>query len=180
MTQDSVRIRMRGPDDEARHPKYAQMEIERRWLVDPDAVGRLEVEDPIAICDRYILGTRIRLRRMQRGADAIFKLTRKYECEDPIARPIVTAYIDASEHEVLAGLPALTLQKTRYKLRYEGHDFSIDRFEGALQGLWLGEIELADADTLRRLDNPDWSLRDVTYETSYQGAALASSGIPKD
>lgn len=180
MTQDFLRIRMRGPEDEARHPKYAHLEIERRWLVDPDAVAGLALEDAIEISDRYITGTRMRLRRMQRGDDVVYKLTRKYECDAPIARPIVTAYIEASEFDVLAGLPALTLQKTRYKVRCRDHDFSLDRFAGPLQGLWLSEIELADVEALRGLANPEWSLRDVTDETSYQGATLARSGIPKD
>lgn len=180
MTEEFLRIRMRGPEDEALHPKYAHMEIERRWLVDAEAVAGLALEDAIEIRDRYLLDTRLRLRRMQRGEDVVFKLTRKYECDDAIARPIVTAYLDQGEFDVLCALPALTLAKTRYKMRHEGHDFSLDRFEGALQGLWLSEIELANVDVLRALDNPPWALRDVTDEIQYQGATLARSGIPKE
>lgn len=171
---------MRGPHDEARHPKYAHLEIERRWLVDLAAVGGLTLEDALEISDRYVIGTRMRLRKMQRGDDVVFKLTRKYECDDPIARPIVTAYLDPAEYDVLAALPALSLVKTRYKVRHQGLDFSLDCFGGPLQGLWLSEIELADVDTLRALADPPWAARDVTDEPAYQGATLARSGIPEE
>lgn len=180
MTQDFLSIRMRGPQDEARHPKYAHLEIERRWLVDTEALAALELDDAVEISDRYILDTRLRLRRMQRAEDVVFKLTRKYECDNAIARPIVTAYIDPGEYDVLCALPALTLTKTRFKVRQGGHEFSLDRFDGSLQGLWLSEIELADVDILRSMADPPWAARDVTDEIQYQGATLARSGIPKE
>lgn len=180
MTGDFARKRMRGPSDEALAPKYAHLEIERRWLVDPTLAASLAIVDPIVIEDRYIVGTRMRLRRMRQGIDTVFKLTRKYECNDPIARPIVTAYLDEDEYAVMCALPALPLAKTRYKVHHDGHDFSLDRFEGELQGLWLSEIELDDVTQLRQMAPPPWALRDVTDELAYQGAMLASSGIPKD
>lgn len=171
---------MRGPLDEARHPKYAHLEIERRWLVDAGAASGLALEDPIEISDRYISGTRMRLRRMQRGDDVVFKLTRKYECDDPIARPIVTAYLDPAEYEVLTALPALSLVKTRHKVRHDGRDFSLDCFGGPLQGLWLSEIEFVDVEPFRAMPDPPWAVRDVTDEIQYQGATLARSGIPEE
>jgi CYTH domain-containing protein len=170
---------MRGPGDEAAHPKYAHLEIERRWLVESASVEGLVLQDPIEISDRYIIGTRTRLRTMRRGEDVVYKLTRKYACEDPISRPIVTAYLDPAEHEVFTSLPALTLSKTRFKVAHQGHDFSLDRFEGPLQGLWLSEIELADPTDLRALGDPPWALRDVTHEPAYQGASLARLGFPE-
>ncbi|MFO6447246.1 hypothetical protein ACLBKU_08890 [Erythrobacter sp. NE805] len=170
---------MRGARDEAAHPKYAHLEIERRWLVDPAAVAGLVLEDPIAIADRYIIGTRIRLRRMQCGGEAVYKLTRKYRCEDAASRPIVTAYLDEDEHAVFAALPALPLVKTRFKLEHAVRAFSLDRFGGNLQGLWLSEIEWPSLSELAALADPPWAMRDVTYDPAYQGASLARSGIPE-
>ncbi|MFM7377625.1 MAG: hypothetical protein ACKO1O_05775 [Erythrobacter sp.] len=161
------------------HPKYAHLEVERRWLVDPAAVDALAKEEPIAIADRYIIGTRTRLRIMRRGEQAVYKLTRKYDCDDPISRPIVTAYLDPDEYKVFAALPAFALTKIRYKVILEGHAFSLDQFEGPLQGLWLSEIEFADISDLRALADPYWALRDVTNEPAYQGATLARLGIPE-
>jgi CYTH domain-containing protein len=179
MTPDSSSVVMRGPHHEAARPKYAHLEIERRWLVDAGAAVHLDLIDPVAITDRYISGTRMRLRMMRRGDETVFKLTRKYECEDPIARPIVTAYLDATEYEIFAALPALKLEKTRYTVRGGGHEFSLDRFSGPLQGLWLSEMELPDLSELTALADPPWAMRDVTQEPAYQGANLARCGIPE-
>ena len=180
MNGDFILKRMRGPADEAAHPKYAHLEIERRWLVDADKLANVDLVDPIAIHDRYIEGTRMRLRSMERGGAHVFKLTRKYECDEADARPIVTAYLDEAEYAVFASLPALELTKTRFKLAHGGHEFSIDRFHGALEGLMLAEIEMDDLAALRALPDPPWAVRDVTHDLPYQGATLARAGIPKD
>ena len=180
MSEGTILKRMRGPADEAAHPKYAHREIERRWLVDAERLANAELRDPIVIHDRYIEGTRMRLRRMDRGGAIAFKLTRKYECEEADARPIVTAYITEAEYAVFASLPALELTKTRFKLAHGGNVFSIDHLGGALEGLVLAEIEMDDLAALRALPDPPWAVRDVTHELPYQGATLARAGIPKD
>ncbi len=132
-------MRMRSAEDEARAPKYAHIERERRWLVDAKRIATLDLQNPITIHDRYIIDTRMRLRRMQMGAgDPIWKLTKKYECDDPRARPIVTAYLDAAEYRTLAIANARTITKTRYRLESGDHEFSIDRFEGAFEGAFDG------------------------------------------
>lgn len=180
MSEEFILKRMRGPADEAAHPKYAHLEIERRWLVDSERLGNADLCDPIAIHDRYIEGTRTRLRRIERDGASVFKLTRKYECDKADARPIVTAYLEEAEYAVFASLPALELTKTRFKLAHGGHEFSIDRFHGALEGLMLAEIEMDDLAALRALRDPPWAVRDLTHDLPYQGATLARAGIPKD
>ena len=173
-------VRMRTAADEADAPKYAHLEIERRWLVDPAMADTISAVDPIQITDRYITDTRMRLREMRREAETVWKLTKKYECADPLVRPIVTAYLTAAESAVLARLPAQVLQKQRFRVAYQGLEFSLDRFEDQLDGLWLAEIEMADEATLRALDNPNWTVRDITQDARYQGATLARDGLPAE
>ena len=173
-------LRMRTAEDEAVAPKYAHSEIERRWLVEPALAETLPAVEPIALLDRYIDGTRLRLREMRRGEQVVWKLTKKYECIDPIARPIVTAYLTRDEYDVFAGLPSHVLAKQRYRLSHGGHDFSLDRFEGDLQGLVLAEIEVEDEATLRALPDPAWAIRDITADARYQGASLARHGQPSE
>lgn len=173
-----LRKRMRTAEDEAAAPKYAHAERERRWLVHADAAPA--GDDPIAIVDRYITGTRLRLREMRRGDDVVWKLTKKYDCADPLARPIVTAYLSRAEYDVLATLPAVTLAKRRYRVSEGGHDFSLDRFDGPLAGLMLAELEIDDDAVLRALADPAWTVRDVSDDARYQGATLAAHGLPKE
>ena len=176
-----VAKRMRSSDDEARSPKYAHLERERRWLVDPAKSALVEATDPITITDHYIAGTRLRLRRMAcAGSPPSFKLTRKYECSDPLARPIVTAYLTDAEFDVFAALPSHIIQKRRFLVREDGHDFSVDRFDGALAGLELAEIEMTDDAELRNLPDPAWTVRDVSSDSRYQGGTLVVNGIPRE
>lgn len=56
---------MRTGDDEAASPKYAHIERERRFLVDSGRLPPLDrARAAVRIEDRYIDGTRLRLRRM--------------------------------------------------------------------------------------------------------------------
>jgi CYTH domain-containing protein len=172
---------MRSAIDEAASPKYAHIERERRWLVDP--TKRPELGDVyILIEDRYIDGTRLRLRRMtdsSTGSQAL-KLTRKYESDDPLARPIVTAYLTDAEYAVFATLSARAIVKRRYPVVERGVEFSIDCFSGSLEGLELAEIECADDASLLALFPPLWAGREVSHDPQFQGGALVAHGIPKD
>ncbi len=166
---------------EAEAPKYAHIERERRWLVDPARRPALAEAPPVLIEDRYITGTRLRLRRMTAvsGACAL-KLTKKYDAADPLARPIVTAYLTAAEYAVFAALPAAALVKRRYLLIDCGASLSLDVFDGALAPLELCEIECPDDAGLRALQPPAWAVREVSSDPRYQGAALAQNGAPQE
>jgi len=172
---------MRTAAEEAAAPKYAHVERERRWRVDPAARPGLAGRASVLIEDRYLVGTRLRLRRMTDAAGAVsLKLTKKYDCADPLARPIVTAYLTEAEYAVLAALPARALAKRRFGVMSGGATFSLDQFAGALAGLELAEIEWADDAGLRALPAPPWTLGEVSHDPRYQGGALAHFGIPKE
>lgn len=173
---------MRNAATEAANPKYAAIERERRWLIDPDRRPPLDRLRQVLIEDRYLTGTRCRLRRVTDVAtgETTAKLTRKYDAPDPLARPIVTAYLDDAEYALFATLPALTLTKRRYAVVHDGVTWSIDRYEGPLAGLETAEIEWPDDAGLRALVPPDWFGRDVSTDPRYQGASLALYGIPEE
>lgn len=173
---------MRAGRDEARDPKYACIERERRWLVDPGARPDVAGLPSTLIEDRYITGTRLRVRRMQAsgGGDAALKLTKKYESGDPIARPIVTAYLDEAEFLVFAALPAAIIIKQRYKIVDGGRAFSVDCFQGTLRPLEIAEIEWPDDAGLRALQPPSWAVREISNDPRYQGGTLATDGLPKE
>jgi CYTH domain-containing protein len=128
----------------------------------------------VEIEDRYLDGTRLRLRRMRNSADGavVFKLTKKYEAEDVRARPIVTAYLTDAEYQVFAALPARRLVKRRYEVETEGGRFGIDLFQGELEGLVLAEIESADHAALSALIVPDWAI-EVSDDPRFEGGHLA-------
>lgn len=173
----------RGLDQEMGEPKYARLELERRWLVDKALRPALDGHSMTIIEDRYIDGTRMRLRRMSRPdlSEVKWKLTKKYECADPAMRPIVTSYLTADEYEVLRALPARELTKRRYHLPFAGRYWSVDLFEGPLLGLETIECEAEDEVSLADLVPPDWALREVTHLPQWQCGSLAAAGaVPEE
>ena len=172
---------IRDGADESGSPKYAHIERERRWLIDPAERPKLR-SDHVLIEDRYITGTRLRLRRMTAvpNGKVALKLTKKYDANDPLARAIVTAYLDAAEYALFSVLPGVDIVKRRYRLPAHDVAYSIDRFEGGLSGLELAEIEWADDAGLRRLPPPPGTIEDVSADIRYQGGMLALHGIPKE
>jgi len=170
----------RGLDTEAGDPKYARFELERRWLVDRATRPSLDGLHPVLIEDRYLDGTRLRLRRMTRGTRTVLKLTKKYDTDRSEARPIVTAYLTEAEHRVFADLPARAMRKRRYAFPIDGRTWSLDLFEGVLAGLELVEAEAADEAALAALVPPPWAAKEVTHDPRYQCGALAlTQAIPE-
>ncbi|KRA84619.1 hypothetical protein ASD76_04920 [Altererythrobacter sp. Root672] len=170
----------RGLDTELGDPKYARPELERRWLVDQADRPNLEGLDFTLIEDRYIEGTRMRLRRMTRRGETALKLTKKYETERPETRPIVTAYLTEAEHALLASLPAFAMRKRRFHLPVDGRYWSLDLFEGPLARLELVEAEAADEAALDALVPPAWATKEVTHDPRYQCGSLAQTlSIPE-
>jgi CYTH domain-containing protein len=172
---------MRTASDEARTPKYAHIERERRWLIEPRLRPDVSRCPYVLVQDRYITGTRLRLRRMTQSANGVvaMKLTKKYEADDPLARPIMTAYLTNEEYRLFEALPAVTLAKRLYDVADGAFEYSVDIFEGSLEGLELAEIEWPDDQGLRALAGPFWAVRDVSEDARYWGAQLARCGIPE-
>lgn len=158
--------------DRPQLPKYAALEIERRFLVaqSPDLAGaRVRL-----IEDTYLSGTRMRLRAITHAdGRAEFKLCKKYPWEDVLGGPITNLYLSAEEYAVLTALPGKAVRKRRYSMPWDAWTFSIDVFEGALSGLILSEVEADTAEDAGRIGVPDWVAREVTADPFFRGGALA-------
>jgi CYTH domain-containing protein len=171
----------RGLDAELASLKYARPELERRWRVEPGLRPPVEDLDFVVIDDRYLTGTRLRLRQMTRSDGwTACKLTKKYESDRPEARPIVTTYLTEAEHALFAALSAHPLRKRRYHVPLGGQLWSLDLFEGALEGLELVEIEAPDEATLGALVPPSWVTKEVTHDPRYHCGSLAqTNAVPE-
>ena len=151
--------------------RYAQIEREQRWIMDGLPV---KILDPVEITDRYLAGTRLRLREMKSAGEIIWKLGQKVrEVDDsPEIVRITNIYLDAHEYEALADLDARVLNKTRWKWVDARRPSAIDSFHGVLEGLVLAEVELAIDDEY--LAMPEGAIADVTLDNRFSGGALAS------
>ena len=137
--------------------KYAVVERERRYLVAslPDGVTSTK-----EVVDRYVNGTRLRLREVREGDGTVIrKLGHKVRLtEGPGEVACTNFYVNDEEWAVLAALPARTLRKKRHMVA---------------AGEWL-VAEIDDRDTLSDL-LPDWLdvVRDVSNDETWTGGGLA-------
>jgi CYTH domain-containing protein len=154
-------------------PKYAKLEIERRVLVNPARAPDLTGLPFRRIEDRYLDGTRLRLRCVTDSVTGAreLKFCKKYEGAELPAGPVVNIYLTEPEYAALATIPAAVIRKRRY--RVGDRPFGLDVFEGALEGLVLCEAEAESLQAARALVFPDWTDREVTADPFFTGGALA-------
>lgn len=129
------------------HPslKYAVVERERRYVV---ATLPPHVTSTKEITDRYITGTRLRLREVREQDGTVTrKLGHKVRlAPGPEEVACTTFYVDDEEWDLLSALPARTLRKRRHLVEADGWLVAID--------------ELADGSLLAEIDDgasrPTW------------------------
>lgn len=161
-----------------RNGKYSCIEFERRFLVRAVPTNIVAGSYRWRIVDRYIAGTRLRLRRMDSpgGAPIQRKLTQKFsESDEPTIRTIITnIYLDEAEYRVLEALGGNEILKYRYLVDFQNHQFGIDVFGGRHEGLILAEVEGESEMALRQLAFPTFAVREVTRDPFFTGGALAT------
>ncbi|SHH84638.1 CYTH domain-containing protein [Streptomyces sp. 3214.6] len=151
--------------------KYARVERERRFLMaGPPAPSTVTVTRLIR--DRYLEGTRLRLRRTDYPdlGSREFKLTQKVPVDRPGAVQGLTTNtcLSRAEYDLLASLPAAVLSKTRSSVPPLG----VDVFEGRLEGLVLAEAEFDDDAEALAFVPPAECLAEVTDDVRFTGGRL--------
>lgn len=153
-----------------------EIEVERKFLVDKDLFWEHVETECVRVRSEFIeqgyLSTgkgptvRIRIRNDQHAELCIKKKINDLSCEEyEYTIPIEEG------REMIKGLP--TVKKERLFLA-EG--FTLDRFRGDLEGLYLAEYEAESEDAVNRFDPPKYCLDDVTDDSKYRNAALAYLG----
>ncbi|MFJ5234678.1 hypothetical protein ACIQBJ_32870 [Kitasatospora sp. NPDC088391] len=155
--------------------KYARVERERRFLL-AGAPSPAAVTVARRITDRYVTGTRLRLRRMERldTGECAYKLTQKLPAPPgagagAVQGLITNLYLSAEEHALLlTTLPGPDLVKTRLSVGPLG----VDAFEGALRGLVLAEAEFESAEDAETFVPPPGCLAELTDDPRFTGGSL--------
>jgi CYTH domain-containing protein len=149
---------------------YAKLEREQRWVLDTIPGG---ITDERSITDDYLVGTRLRLRKVQSSVETVYKLCQKVRLEegDPERVKITNIYISPEEYSYLLSLPSATIVKTRHSFLFDGVVFGIDQFQGRHDGLVLAETEIGESDP--RYPVPAFGRLEVTDDNRYSGGWLA-------
>ena len=148
--------------------KYAVVERERRYLLAsiPQPVTRT-----FEIVDRYIRGTRLRLREVRYEDERVSrKLGHKVRLTDGPAEVACTnMYLNDEEWDLLSSLPARLLHKKRHLVQRDGLTVAIDEYD---DGILVAEIDDRDQPAQ---SVPAWLtvVADVSGDEQWTGAALA-------
>ena len=155
--------------------KYARIEEERRFLLRslPQDLSDLE---PKRIIDHYWQSTRLRLRRIEtlQGETLQLKLTQKYyPPQSPPEQTLITnIYLTDEEFALLSSIGGKALSKVRHRYLHDGAGYSLDVFEGELEGLFLAELH-AGQGNLPVGSVPKFAVREVTAAPEFTGGRLA-------
>ncbi|WP_042433861.1 hypothetical protein [Streptacidiphilus anmyonensis] len=165
---------MTGSASAGRAGKYALVERERRFLL-ATAPERSQATEVRHITDRYLTGTRIRLRRVDHLAPIPpeFKLTQKVPADrpGPVQGTITNTYLTETEYDVFAVLPASVLTKTRLSIPPLG----IDVFDAPLHGLVLAEAEFTTDEDMYAFEPPSDIVAEVTDDPRFTGGRLVQA-----
>jgi len=162
-----------GDSEPVRDGKYARVERERRFLMTGlPSVAALTARRRIT--DRYLPGTRLRLRRVD-WADSSrpgpeFKFTQKVAAGRPghVRGLITNTYLSGAEYALLAALPADVLCKTRFSMP----PLAVDVFDPPLHGLVLAEAEFSTDEAADSFPMPDTAVAEVTDDARFAGGSL--------
>lgn len=154
----------RGPQER----RHATPELERRFLltrVPGEVVGR------VRLWDRYLHGTRLRVRRRQADdGSVVHELGQKVPRPDGGPGLVTTISLDEAEYRALVALPGDVLHKVRCRVP----PFRVDLFGGPLAGLLIGEVEFGtEAERDAYVPPPGVVLREITGDARLACAALA-------
>jgi CYTH domain-containing protein len=123
------------------------------------------------IVDRYVTGTRLRLREVRKGDGTVTrKLGHKVRLTDgPSEIACTNFYLDDEEWAVLSALPATLLRKRRHVVDRDGQMIAVDEHE---DGSLVAEID--DGDRPSRVI-PGWLdvVKDVSEDEAWTGVRLA-------
>lgn len=147
--------------------KYAHVERERRFLLSEVPGGAASTRQ---LVDRYIAGTRLRLREVTENGDVTRKLSQKVRLSSgPQEVACTNFYLDDDEWDALSRLPALILLKTRHVIRRDDVVIAVDVLA---DGTIIAEIDDGEfpSDVV-----PNWLsvLEDVSDDEEWTGSRLA-------
>lgn len=146
------------------------VEIEHKFLV-RDERWRREVERSVRMRQGYLTSdARCSVRVRVAGEQGHLNVKsgtlgiQRSEYEYPIPLAEAEEMLDTLCEQPL-------LEKTRHFVRFGGHLWEIDEFEGDNTGLIVAEVELSRTD--EPFDRPDWLGEDVSHDIRYYNSQLA-------
>lgn len=154
------------------------MEIERKYLIDKDALPLTLSSYPSHIIEQAYLCTNpvVRVRKEDDNYYMTYKgqgLMVREEYNLPLTK-------EAYSH-LLAKADGNIITKTRYLIPLNDNVLNkellieLDVFEGAFKGLYLAEIEFTSEEDANNFTPPNWFGEDVTFDGKYHNSKMSQA-----
>lgn len=155
--------------------KYARQEFERRFLISqrPENLDRVTYKD---IEDKYLDGTRLRVRKVTHHQLVHYKLTKMLDLDqsDAPIHWISTIYLSQAEFAIFWALPGAAYQKRRYYVDDQsGITIGVDEIKMRQGMIWMAEVEFDNGEDMNRYQFPMDCEKEVTGDASYSGYEMA-------
>lgn len=148
-------------------------EIERKYLVKHDLWNALAKPQGEYYRQGYVVNEISKTVRVRATENQGF-ITIKGKTDNPAIKPEYEYQIPKAEAiELLDGFTGNNIEKTRYKIDYEGKLWEIDVFQGDNEGLIVAEIELNSIEESYQI--PEWIDYEVTHDDRYFNANLSKN-----
>lgn len=158
------------------------LEIERKFLVDAENLPS-QVASPdkkYTIVQTYVsLSPEIRVRRIGASSYTYHFAIKMPRDETGLSRAEIDFAIDKQAYEYLLEMKmGETIYKTRYQF-YEGNTYVyLDVYSEQLEGLAVVEVQFESVKEADAFVPPTWFGPDVTEDSRYKNAQLATNGMP--
>ncbi len=148
------------------------LEIERKFLITGDP--RAHATSSMRICQGYLNSSPERTVRVRIQDNRGFLTVKGMGSESGASRYEWEHAINVEEaHELLKLCEPGVVDKTRYLVKFNGHVFEVDYFNGDNEGLVLAEVELDSED--EEVELPAWIGQEVTGDSRYYNSSLVKS-----
>ena len=158
-----------------------EIEIERKWLVDANAIVFDKSKATIIDIEQtYIsFSPEIRVRKLNNGQSYTMTVKNNLNYNGMVRDEYEIEITKAEYEQLIRKQEGNTISKTRYELKHEGYLISIDIFHGELNGLAYLEVEFLNEKEANNYKAPKWVIKEVTNDLLYKNGYLARYGIPK-
>lgn len=153
------------------------MEIERKYLVKkvPENVGQYDFSE---IEQGYLsMEPVLRIRRIDDQYILTYKSKTDVEVREDVCvnQETELSLTKESYEHLKQKIDGILIEKTRYRIGYNGHTIELDLFHGAYEGMMLAEIEFETIEESEKFVKPDWFGENVSGDRRYTNAFLAIS-----
>lgn len=146
------------------------VEIERKFLVKPDAWAQVLPEKSVRYVQAYLLTDPAKTIRVRTAGQEAF-LTIKGQNERSTRAEYEYAIPLQEAQELIHSFCERCVEKTRHFVPVGSHTWEVDEFEGDNAGLMVAEIELGSETEIFAL--PDWAGEEVTHDYRYLNSNLS-------